>query len=143
MLSGPNGQGKTNFLEACHLVATLRPLRAQKLSELVRLGESEASVRGRFLLPGGERVVEVAIRDKARVATVDGKAVRDPQELFGGIAVVAFTPDDLLLVKGGPDGRRRLLDRAVQNRHPLHLTDAREYQNSGCERHATVDLEVE
>jgi DNA replication and repair protein RecF len=58
---------------------------------------------------------------------VDGKPVRDPDELFGGLAVVAFTPDDLALVKGGPEGRRRLLDRAVQNRHPAHLADARDY----------------
>jgi DNA replication and repair protein RecF len=53
--------------------------------------------------------------------------VRDPDELFGGIAVVAFTPDDLWLVKGSPDGRRRLLDRAVQNQMPAHLADSRDY----------------
>ncbi|MGZ6142825.1 MAG: DNA replication/repair protein RecF, partial [Myxococcales bacterium] len=47
--------------------------------------------------------------------------------LFGGLATVAFTPDDLAVVKQGPDGRRRLLDRAVQNRHPQHLSDARDY----------------
>jgi DNA replication and repair protein RecF len=58
---------------------------------------------------------------------VDGKPVRDPDELFGGLATVAFTPDDLAVVKGGPEGRRRLLDRAVQNRHPAHLAIAREY----------------
>lgn len=84
-------------------------------------------MRARFLLPGGERTVEVEVREGRRSARVDGKPVRDPDELFGGIAVVAFTPDDLLLVKGGPEGRRRLMDRAVQNRHPPHLADARDY----------------
>ena len=72
----------------------------------------------------------VEIRDARRAATVDGKSVRDPDELFGGLAVVAFTPDDLALVKGGPDGRRRLLDRAVQNRHAAHLADSRDYQRA-------------
>ena len=85
---------------------------------------------GRFELPGGVREVVVEVRDARRAATVDGKSVRDPDELFGGLAVVAFTPDDLALVKGGPDGRRRLLDRAVQNRHALHLSDSREYQRA-------------
>ncbi|GAC1336549.1 MAG: DNA replication/repair protein RecF [Myxococcales bacterium] len=127
VLAGPNGQGKTNSLEACYLLSTLRPLRAQKLGELVRFGEEAALVRGQFQLPGGVREVEVELRDGRRAARLDGKAVRDPDELFGGLAVVAFTPDDLALVKGGPDGRRRLLDRAVQNRHPAHLGDAREY----------------
>ena len=128
VLAGPNGQGKTNFLEAIYLLCTLRPLRAQKLTELVRLGTAgPARVAGRFELPGGMREVAVAIAEGKRAATVDGKAVRDPADLFGGLAVVAFTPDDLALVKGGPDGRRRLLDRAVQNRHPSHVADAREY----------------
>ena len=127
MLFGPNGQGKTNFLEACYLLCTLRPLRAQRLSELVRIDAGECLVRGSFSVDAGEREVEVVIRDGGRAARLDGKAVRDPDELFGGIAVVAFTPDDLWLVKGSPDGRRRLLDRAVQNQMPAHLADARDY----------------
>ena len=127
VLTGENGQGKTNFLEACYLACTLRPLRAQKLAELVRFGSPSAQVAARFLLPGGARSVEVEIAEGRRVARLDQKPVRDPDELFGGLAVVAFTPDDLALVKGSPDGRRRLLDRAVQNRHPGHLADSRDY----------------
>ena len=127
VLAGPNGQGKTNFLEACYLLATLRPLRAQKLSELVRFGAEAAKVVGRFALPGGEREVEVAIESGKRAARLDGKPIRDPTELFGGLAVVAFAPDDLAILRGGPEGRRKLLDRAVQNRHPDHLADARDY----------------
>ena len=128
VLFGPNGQGKTNFLEACYLLSTLRPLRAHKLAELVRIGSEQAAcVSGRFELPGGVRQVEVEIGREGRSARVDGKPVRDPDELFGGLATVAFTPDDLAVVKGGPEGRRRLLDRAAQNRHPAHLSDARDY----------------
>jgi DNA replication and repair protein RecF len=128
VLFGPNGQGKTNFLEACYLVSTLRPLRAQKLAELARIGgEGCASVRGRFQLPGGVREVAVEVGREGRSARVDGKPVRDPDELFGGLATVAFTPEDLSVVRAGPEGRRRLMDRAVQNRHPDHLADAREY----------------
>jgi DNA replication and repair protein RecF len=128
VLFGPNGQGKTNFLEACYLLCTLRPLRAHKLAELARIGSQQSAlVTGRFELPGGVRQVEVEVGKDGRAARVDGKPVRDPDELFGGIATVAFTPDDLAVVKGGPEGRRRLLDRAAQNRHPVHLSDAREY----------------
>jgi len=127
VLFGPNGQGKTNFLEACYLLCTLRPLRAQKLAELVRFDAEEALVRGALSADAGEREIDVTIRDGSRSARLDGKAVRDPDELFGGIAVVAFTPDDLWLVKGSPDGRRRLLDRAVQNQMPAHLADSRDY----------------
>jgi DNA replication and repair protein RecF len=74
---------------------------------------------------GGTRAVDVSVGREGREARLDGKPVRDPDEL--SVATVAFTPDDLSLVKGGPEGRRKLLDRAVQNRHPSHLADAREY----------------
>ncbi len=131
VLFGANGQGKTNFLEACYLLCSLRPLRAHKLAELVRIGsERSALVAGKFDLPSGVREVDVEIGREGRNARVDGKAVRDPDELFGGLATVAFTPDDLAVVKGGPEGRRRLLDRAVQNRYPAHLADARDYQRA-------------
>jgi DNA replication and repair protein RecF len=147
VLYGANGQGKTNFLEACHLLCTLRPLRAQKLAELVRIGSDQpALVRGRFELSGGVREVEVEVGREGRSARVDGKAVRDPDELFGGLATVAFTPDDVLVVKGGPEGRRKLLDRAAQNRHPAHLADARAYlralrsRNELLRRQAAPDL---
>ena len=128
VLFGQNGQGKTNFLEACYLLCTLRPLRAQKLVELVRLGEpGPAVLNGRFEMPGGVREISVDVGPQGRSARIDGKPVHDTDELFGGLATVAFTPDDLAVVKGGPEGRRRLLDRAVQNRHPAHLSDARDY----------------
>ena len=127
VLAGANGQGKTNFLEACYLLCTLRPLRAQKLAELVRLGtQDSALVQGRFELPGGVRTVEVEIGPQGRQARLDGKTVRDPDELFGGLATVAFTPTDKR-IDVDHVVRRRMLDRAVQNRHPAHLADARDY----------------
>jgi len=147
VLYGQNGQGKTNFLEACYLLCTLRPLRAHRLAELVRLGMDGATlVAGRFSLTGGLREVQVEAGPQGREARVDGKPVRDPDELFGGLATVAFTPDDLEVVKGAPDGRRRLLDRAVLNRHPAHLTDSREYlralrsRNHLLRQHADPEL---
>jgi DNA replication and repair protein RecF len=128
VLFGANGQGKTNFLEACYLLCTLRPLRAQKLAELVRFGaQDSAHVAGQFELPGGVRTVEVELGRQGRAAFLDGKKIADTDEIFGGLATVAFTPDDLAIVKLGPEGRRRLLDRAVQNRSPAHLVDARDY----------------
>ena len=58
---------------------------------------------------------------------MDGKKASSLEEYFGGVSVVAFTPDDLEVVKGGPDARRAFLDRAVFNRFPAFLQESREY----------------
>ncbi len=130
VLCGANGQGKTNFLEAVYLLSTLRPLRATQLRELIRHGNPQAKVGGLFELNGAQRAIAVDIREKGRTTYVDSKPVKNLSEYFGGVAVVAFTPDDLATIKGGPEGRRKLLDRAVFNRFPSHLETARDYQRA-------------
>ena len=124
---GQNGQGKTNLLEGIYFLATLKPLRANRLSELVRFGDERARVTGRFLLGGAEREISVEVSQGVRQAFVDGKKAASLEEYFGGVSVVAFTPDDLDVVKGGPDGRRQFLDRAVFNRFPAFLRESRAY----------------
>ncbi len=124
---GENGQGKTNLLEGLYFLSTLKPLRAAKLSELVAFGQPKARVTGRFLLAGAEREISVEIEAGSRHAYVDGKKAASLEAYFGGVSVVAFTPDDLQVVKGGPEGRRHFLDRAVFNRFPAFLSESREY----------------
>lgn len=127
VIVGPNGHGKTNLLEAVYLLATLKPLRTARLSELPRFGTRACRVEGAFELGSARRVIGVQIEDGVRQALVDGKKVRDLEDYFGGVAVVAFTPDDLAVVKGGPEVRRRFLDRAVFNRFPAFLGESRTY----------------
>ncbi len=124
---GQNGQGKTNLLEAIYLLATLKPLRASRLSELVQFGAQGARVSGRFLLKGAEREIAVELAEGTRQAFVDGKKAASLEDYFGGVSVVAFTPDDLEVVKGAPEARRLFLDRAVFNRFPAYLRETRSY----------------
>ncbi|MDR0965998.1 MAG: DNA replication/repair protein RecF [Myxococcales bacterium] len=127
LVIGPNGQGKTNLLEALYVLTTLRPLRASRFSELVRFGQPRARIEGRFELAGAERTIALDITAEGRAASVDGKRAQSLTDYFGGLSVVAFTPDDLAVIKGPPEGRRRLLDRAVFNRFPGHLDASRIY----------------
>jgi DNA replication and repair protein RecF len=138
VLWGPNGQGKTNLLEAVYLLATLKPLRASRLAELVRFGAERGVVSAVVAGPGGERRLSVEVRPGGRTAFLDGKAVDRPEAYLEGHAAVCFTPDDLLLVKGGPELRRRFLDRAAFNRWPAVLGEARDYLRSLRERNAAL-----
>ena len=141
VLVGENGQGKTNLLESVFFLTTLRPLRQARLAELVRIGDENARVAGDFDGPGGTRAVAVEISPAGRSALLDGKPQDRLDTYFEGLAAVAFTPDDLLLVKGGPEGRRRFLDRAAFNRWPAVLAEARDYVRALRARNAALRAE--
>jgi DNA replication and repair protein RecF len=138
VLVGENGQGKTNLLEAITFLATLKALRATRLQELIRFGMERSQVAGVFEGPGGPRTLVVEIADGARTALLDGKPQDRFDDYFEGLAAVSFTPDDLLLVKGGPEGRRRFLDRAAFNRWPAVLGEARDYVRALRARNAAL-----
>jgi DNA replication and repair protein RecF len=141
VLAGPNGQGKTNFLEAIFLLGTLRAFRGGGLDELVSFGESQAYVRGRVSRGAVERLFEVGLRCGAvrqKRARIDGKAVRAAGDYFGGFNVVLFAPEDLRLVRGAPAERRRFLDRAVSNAMPQFLPEAQTYDRILRSRNALL-----
>jgi DNA replication and repair protein RecF len=146
VLVGDNGQGKTNLLEALFFLMTLKPLRAGRLGELVRFGAERALVTAEIDGPGGLRRLSVQVDSSGRTAWLDGKVQDRLEGYFEGLAAVCFAPDDLLLVKGGPDGRRRFLDRAAFNRWPAVLAEARDYLRALRSRNAalrTAPSEVE
>ena len=124
---GRNGQGKTNLLEAVYFLCTLKALRAGRLAELIRFEREAALLGGHFTLGGASREIAVEIRSGTRVASVDGKRAATLEDYFGGVSVVAFTPDDLAVVKGAPEQRRTFLDRAAFNRVPGFLAASRAY----------------
>ncbi|MGC3999745.1 MAG: DNA replication/repair protein RecF [Anaeromyxobacter sp.] len=138
ILVGENGQGKTNLLEAVYVLSTLKALRASRLQELIRFGTHAAAVAGDFDGPGGVRRVAVKVEPGGRTALLDGKPQETLDDYFEGLAAVCFSPDDLLLVKGGPDGRRKFLDRAAFNRWPAVLGEAREYVRALRMRNAAL-----
>ncbi|HEX9103201.1 MAG TPA: DNA replication/repair protein RecF [Polyangia bacterium] len=137
VLSGDNGQGKTNVLEAIYLLGTLRSFRAGKTEEMVRFGAAQALVRARVEKLGTQRMLEVTLAPGHKQARVDGKGAR-ASDYFGGFNVVLFAPEDLRLPKGAPAGRRRFVDRAVWNAHPAYLGEVQTYEKVLRSRNAVL-----
>lgn len=115
-LVGPNGQGKTNLVEAVGYVATLGSHRVAGDAALVRAGAERAIVRLRASRDDRSTLVELEINPgRANRAQVNRAPVRRARDVLGILRTVLFAPEDLALVKGDPDGRRRFLDElAVQ-----------------------------
>lgn len=124
---GPNGQGKTNFVEALGYLAQLSSHRVSSDKALVRNGEKVATVRAR--VHHESRSVELACEIKAAGSNrgkLNGQAV-SLGELAGWLKVVLFTPEDLAIIRGEPGGRRRYLDEAAIALKPRMLRTIAEY----------------
>lgn len=126
-LVGQNAQGKTNALEALYVCATGKSFRGASPRELIAHGEEKATLRARFLRHGVRHDVEVAIFPTRRSVRVDDRLVSQTSRLLELLNVVAFFPDDLRIVKGSPEERRRFLDRAVANASPEFVDAAIAY----------------
>jgi len=119
LISGRNGAGKTNLLEAVGWLATLSSFRGALPDALVRAGAAQAVVRGLGRRDGRELLVEGSIPRIGRTRVqVNRQPLRRARDLLGALRVTVFSPDDLALVKGGPAGRRAYLDDLLVSSHP-------------------------
>ena len=138
-LVGPNGQGKTNLVEALGYLASLGSHRVATDAPLVRAGAERAVVRAGVIRDGRETRVEVEISPgKANRARLGGSAVPRPREILGTLRTVLFAPEDLAIVKGDPSERRRFLDELLVARSPRYSAVRGDYDRVLKQRNALL-----
>ncbi|MBB6346086.1 DNA replication/repair protein RecF [Nonomuraea muscovyensis] len=116
---GPNGQGKTNLVEALGYVATQSSHRVATDAPLVRQGASRAIVRCAVHRDDRRALVELEINPgRANRARLNRSPVSRPRDVIGLLRTVLFAPEDLSLAKGDPSERRRFLDDLLVARAP-------------------------
>jgi DNA replication and repair protein RecF len=123
VVTGANGEGKTNLLEAIGYLATLRSFRGSPAESMVRAepGIAQAVVRADGVREGRRVLIEAELhaagRDRVKVG---GQPLRRSRDLLGAFQVTVFAPDDLGLLKGSPQARRSYLDDLLVALHPRH-----------------------
>jgi DNA replication and repair protein RecF len=138
-LIGPNGHGKTNLVEAVGYVATLGSHRVATDAPLVRLGAQRAVVRAMVRRAGRDTLVEIEIvPGGANRARLNRAPVPRAREVLGVLRTVLFAPEDLALVKGDPDGRRRFLDDLLVARAPRFAGVRADYERVVRQRNALL-----
>ncbi|RII11232.1 DNA replication and repair protein RecF [Streptomyces sp. YIM 130001] len=116
---GPNGQGKTNLVEAVGYLATLGSHRVSSDAPLVRMGAERAIVRAAVQQGERHQLVELELNPgRANRARINRSSQVKPRDVLGIVRTVLFAPEDLALVKGDPGERRRFLDELVTARSP-------------------------
>ncbi len=118
ILAGENGQGKTNWLEAMAVLASARSFRTSRLHDAVSFGSDQAMVRGN-VRESAEivRDLQVIITGNTKTVSINGK--KEPVGRYlGQLHTVIFNADELEIVRGLPDARRRFLDAGIVSLHP-------------------------
>ena len=126
---GPNGQGKTNLVEAAAYVSTLGSHRVATDAPLVRAGAERAILRAAVTSSGRDSLVEIEINPgRANRARLNRTPVPRPRQVLGTLHTVLFAPEDLSLVKGDPEQRRRYLDDLLVARAPRYAGVRADYE---------------
>ncbi len=119
VLVGPNGQGKTNLVEAIGYLATLSSHRVATDAALIRHGAGRAAIAAAVVSAGRELVVEVELTaGKANRARLNRGSFGRARDILGAVRTVLFAPEDLAIVRGDPGERRRFLDDLLVQRTP-------------------------
>ncbi len=133
VLVGENGAGKTNLLEAVHLCCLGRSHRTANDRELIRFGQETAAVQLTVERRDGTHEVGVRLFENARrrkIIFVNGKTASRMGELMGHATCVIFSPEDLSLVKDGPQVRRRFLDMLLSQHQRAYFYALQNYMNA-------------
>ncbi|HHY39929.1 MAG TPA: DNA replication/repair protein RecF [Syntrophaceticus sp.] len=128
ILTGANGTGKSNLLEGIHYLGTGYSFRQARDDNLVRFGSDYFAISGIVSCAGVDYKIDVLYQKEKRkkVIRINNKRVL-PGSCSSYLPVVIFSPQDLILIKGAPSGRRRFLDLLVSQLKPQHSKDLHYY----------------
>lgn len=139
IIYGNNGQGKTNWLEAIHILARTKSFRTQRLQETIKFGEQLATIRGTVTAGTVERNLQVTLENNSKTILVNSKRETLTRYL-SQLQVFSFTAADLDVVRGMPEARRRFLDRGISSLRPSYLQTVADYSRVVKQKNKLLQL---
>ncbi|MEO6588276.1 MAG: DNA replication and repair protein RecF [Pyrinomonadaceae bacterium] len=127
IIFGENGQGKTNWLEAIYLLATTKSFKTAKLTESIKFGEELAITKG-VVKQSAEihRNLQVALQGNTKILTVNNKK-ETIQRFLGELHAIIFNSDEVEIVRGTPESRRKFLDGGIVSIYPPFVQTLSDY----------------
>lgn len=113
LLYGNNAQGKTNVIESIYIFSRGKSFRAKEDSDLIKFGEDGFNIFIDYESNIGEESLEYSLFGKERQRKKNGYRIKKISEMIGSFRSVLFYPDDLGLVKDGPDKRREFINVSI------------------------------
>ncbi|MEH7223253.1 DNA replication/repair protein RecF [Bacillus sp. JJ1566] len=128
VILGENAQGKTNVMESIYVLAMAKSHRTSNDKELIRWDEEYAKIEGRVQKRNGPLSMQLVISKKGKKAKSNHLEQQKLSQYVGNMNVVMFAPEDLNLVKGSPQVRRRFIDMEIGQVSAVYLHDLSQYQ---------------
>ena len=128
VILGENAQGKTNVMESIYVLAMAKSHRTSNDKELIRWDEDYAKIEGRVQKQHSSLPLQLIISKKGKKAKLNHIEQQKLSQYVGNLNVVMFAPEDLNLVKGSPQVRRRFIDMEIGQVSPIYLHDMSQYQ---------------
>lgn len=128
VIIGENAQGKTNLMEAIYCLAFTKSHRTSKEKELIQWNEDYAKIEGRITKRNQSIPLEIVISSKGKKAKLNHLEQKRLSDYIGALNLVMFAPEDLTLVKGPPQTRRRFIDMELGQIQATYIYHLAQYQ---------------
>jgi DNA replication and repair protein RecF len=140
LIIGPNGSGKTSFLEAVHVLSCGRSFRTHQLGLLIRNGAERFTSVGYLAQADRQVVLGVQYSSEGMEARIAGQKARGFADLAAQLPVQIIDPNVHNLIESGPDVRRGFLDRGLFHVEPSFVQTWRRYQRALKQRNRALKL---
>ncbi|SEP58312.1 DNA replication and repair protein RecF [Virgibacillus subterraneus] len=128
VIIGENAQGKTNLMEAIYVLAFTKSHRTPREKELIQWEKEYARIEGRVTKRKQSFPLEIILSTKGKKAKLNRIEQKRLSDYIGALNVVMFAPEDLTLVKGPPQIRRRFIDMELGQIQPRYIYHLGQYQ---------------
>ena len=139
ILLGPNGQGKTNIIEAIIYLSTLMSHRGSLNNALIYKDQESFYIRSKLFKNNNQIDLDVNFSSVRQFeARINRSSTRRGRDILGLCVAVIFSPEDLSLIKGNPEGRRNFLDVLITQLMPRYIQEKADYEKILKQRNALL-----
>jgi DNA replication and repair protein RecF len=128
IVTGKNGQGKTNLIEGINILSMGKSFRTLNDAEMIAFEKDFFRVKGDFEKAGEYLSVEMKLVGRERLFAIDGAEKKKNADLLEHVYTVVFSPEDLKIVRDDPKKRRKFMDRELFQLKPLYYMELAKYQ---------------
>lgn len=137
---GSNAQGKTNLLEAIYILSLSKSFKTNIIEELIFFQQDFAKITGQIVTNEKNMNLEIILSALGKKAIINQKEIKKTSDYVGYLNVVLFIPEDLMLIKGSPRLRRKLMDMEISKISPIYMYNLNKYYKLLKERNKYLKM---